>query len=266
MVDEKYAELINREIDHVNSPKQSKKLQEYLKNHPEAQKLYNDLSNISKILSQTKFVDPPENLKKNIISAIPVDRYKANAKKIGLIHYFNTFLFEGKPRFAYAFSGGVLTGIIVILLVLSVLGKNNLINFSNLRGTIGANSSTPIFHAVENLDMDGANLKGNIELSCSDNSVLIKLSLKTPNDVNVIIEFNENEMNILEFKKSNNLGNELIVDKHSLQFSNIGENNYQIVFARKTAALLPFSLKIDSAATILFEHFFLGSMGDGKKY
>lgn len=266
MIEEKYLGLINREIDHMISPRQSKKLRKYLKHKPDAQRYYDDLLVISKEFSQVKIVEPPQNLKKNIINALPVGKYTKYERQNVFQRYFETLLFGNKPRYAYVFSAGLITGIIVILLVLGVLSKNNSIDFTNLYGTMGVNSSTPIFHPVENLDLDGVNLQGNIELSCSDNSVLINLSLKTSKDVNVVIEFNENEMNILEFKKSHNLGDKLKVDKYSLQFTSIGENDYQIILGCKTATLSPFSLKIDSSGIMLFEHSFLSSMNNENKY
>ena len=70
MIDQKYIELINHEIDGVITPKQKSMLDNYLKKNPQAEKLYQELIATSKIIDQIPAIEPSENLKKRIMNSI----------------------------------------------------------------------------------------------------------------------------------------------------------------------------------------------------
>ncbi len=259
MIEEKYLELINREIDHMISPRQSKKLRKYLKHNPDAQRYYADLLVISKEFSQVKIVEPPQNLKKNIVNALPVGKYTKYERQNVFQRYFETLLFGNKPRYAYVFSAGLITGIIVISLLFIILYKNNSVNIPDLYGAIGANSTAKVFHTSDELTIDEESVKGDVRLSYSDKEIFIDATIRTTQDVNVTLKFNENDVNFREFKKSNNFSNDLIVKSNPLQFTCNGTNHYLIALGRITSNLSPVYLKIYSSGSIVYAYTLLSN-------
>ncbi len=258
MIEEKYLELINGEIDCVNSPSQSKKLQKYLEHNPDAQRFYHDLSVMSEALSHAKVVEPPQNLKKNIVNAIPIDKYAKHERHYAFRHYIDTFLFGNKPRYAYVFSAGVVIGIIVISLMFVFLSNKDFINIPDIYGTLRANFPSN-FRIADKFEINEKEIKGDATLSYAEQTILVDLTVKTSQDINIMLGFNENDMNFLEFKKSNNLSNDLTVKPNSIQFSSNGENNYLIALGRKTSNLSPMYLKIYSSTGIAYERTLLNS-------
>ena len=259
MIEEKYLELINREIDHLISPRQSKKLRKYLEHNPDAQMFYDDLVVMSKELSHVNKVEPPQNLKKNIVNALPVGKYAKYERQSAFKHYLETFLFGNKPQYAYVFSAGLITGIIVISLLFIILYKNNSVNIPDLYGAFRTNSTANIFRTADELTIDEESVKGDVRLSYSDEVIFIDVTIRTTQDVNVTLKFNENDLNFREFKKSNNFSNDLIVKGSSLQFTSNGTNHYLIALGRITSNLSLVYLKIYSSGSIVYAYTLLSN-------
>ncbi|MFH1755893.1 MAG: hypothetical protein ABIA59_09340, partial [Candidatus Latescibacterota bacterium] len=70
MIPDKYMELINQEIDGTNSSARSAELGEYMKEHPEALRCFDELNELTRSFSQMGAVDPPAELRALILSRI----------------------------------------------------------------------------------------------------------------------------------------------------------------------------------------------------
>ena len=64
MIEDKYLELIHKKIDGEITEKEKEELFQFLKANPEAEKLYNDLLDISKDLGDIGEIDPSSESKK----------------------------------------------------------------------------------------------------------------------------------------------------------------------------------------------------------
>ena len=113
MIDEKYIELMNKEIDGLNTPQESAELKSYLKDEPEAQKQFNNLLDVSKSLEQLEEIEPSPELKKSIINSINWKKYSTKEKKRRSFLGFTQLKFNVK--YAYVFTCGLILGIIGFL-------------------------------------------------------------------------------------------------------------------------------------------------------
>jgi len=256
MIEDKYIELINREIDGMNSPANSIKLQEYLNHNPDAQMLYNDFKEMSNILSHSSEIEPPSNLKKNILNAIPVNMYSVRTNKFSFSQILNLFYFSGKPRFAYVFSAGVLFGIMIVSIVFNIYFKNNSMGVNGLSGTIGPIPSTATFNKTENIDLKGENFVGDVALSCSGDAVLLNLNLNSSKDLDVEINFNEKELRVMGFNNTGDVEGGLKVNVNSMHFTVNGKNSYQVVLGCKTSTPSNMNLRVFSSNSIVYMHTF----------
>ena len=71
MTDEKLTELLNNEIDGLNTQSQSELVNKEIAANPESQAQFENLRSLSQILDQVEEVDPPESLKYTIMNSIP---------------------------------------------------------------------------------------------------------------------------------------------------------------------------------------------------
>ena len=68
MVDKHIIELINREIDNELTVQEKNRLDDYLQTNLEAKALYEELKNLATNLDSQAEIEPPDDLKLNIIS------------------------------------------------------------------------------------------------------------------------------------------------------------------------------------------------------
>ena len=95
MIDTKYIEHINKEIDGLNTPEESIALREYLSDNPEAQKLFDELMEISRMLESVPPIEPSQNLKKYILNDPVTQHYVPRNNNIG--HFFLSFVNNINP-------------------------------------------------------------------------------------------------------------------------------------------------------------------------
>ncbi|MBI4810123.1 MAG: hypothetical protein HY800_01485 [Ignavibacteriales bacterium] len=253
IIEKYYKELINKEVDGANSSSESKKLIEYLNTNPEARKFYNDLDILSHILSEVKEIDPPQNLKKNILNVISLDTHSTKKVRPIVRFTFATLLVGKKFRYAYVFAAGIAAGIIIILFTLGILEEKRPVDITDLYGTMLVDTKPGNFLRADKIEINMTNIVGNLELSYSNEVILIEIVLKTERRITFNLDFNNENVNFLGFKKFNNVINEMEVGEKSLQFSNHGENRYLLAFGRKAFTLSTMKVKIYSSDIMIYE-------------
>jgi len=252
MVNEKYFKLINQEIDGKNSPRKSMRLNKYLDQNQEARKSYKELSTLSSLLSKIPIVEPPEYLKQNILNTIPFNTRIKRAKKQSIIWSLIEFLFSKKLSFTYAFSLGVVAGIVLLSIVYSVFFKQPSVHISDLYGTMIINQPTVDFRVSERLQINENSVQGDVQLSYSSDALLVEVKINSQSKIDIDLEFEHNGLVFQGFRKYNAIDNTLAVKNNSIQFSHLGENKYLIVLGRTTPNLSPIHMKIFASETLIF--------------
>ncbi|MCU0643870.1 MAG: hypothetical protein MUC94_06380 [bacterium] len=137
MIDEKYIELMNKEIDGVITKSEQERLHNYLSANSEAQKLYNDLRQTSELLSKIPRVEPSPNIKKYVMNSIDLNRYSKATKPGRLKALVSNLLIKPTPKLAYAFALGILVGILVYSALLENVISKRGTDVADFYGTIG---------------------------------------------------------------------------------------------------------------------------------
>ena len=91
MIDQKYLELINKDIDDTISAPEKEVLDEYLKINPEAYSMHQELMEMDKLLDKLPDNDPSDSLKARILNSIDFNRYtiKGNIRlRIIFMHHY----------------------------------------------------------------------------------------------------------------------------------------------------------------------------------
>ena len=251
MIEQKYLELINREIDGETSQKEHEKLQEYLSENPEANDLYDDLRSLARSLSQVEEVEPSPNLKKRVLNSLPFKKRVAN-EKWGFLK-----LLSGKPVvarrqvfIAYAFLAGLVLGIAIYSLI---QGGSNDYDVSQLYGSIISPYSTERLEKGESAEINLDQVSGTLSTKYSKDLLLAQLSLNTQHEIEVVFEFDGNSLSFNGFGTQKTVGNNLSIGKDYFRLTNLGKNRYFIVFNSKGESATPISFKIFSSGALLYQ-------------
>ena len=137
MTKQKLIELIHQEIDGVNSPEESRLVAKHIAEDPETKRLFDELQSLSKTLSSVDELDAPPTLKPAIARSLEHSYSSASTRprKLRILEALES-LAPGW-RLSYAFSGGVLAGIVLFLLGGNLLELGQ-VNENNSVGTVGA--------------------------------------------------------------------------------------------------------------------------------
>jgi len=252
MIPDKYIELIHREIDGLNSPKQSAKLKTFLAANVEAQKLYDELTTMSAMMKEAKVVEPPSHLQHVIMNALPPHRYPA--KKAGILAQAMDFV-ESKINFkyAYAFSGGLALGVAMYALVFQAALKAP-DDSSELSGAMMRREPVEKLKTAHSFEINRDGVTGKIDLKIATDIVAAELALESTQPVELTIIFDEQH---LSFKSLTVLDEstsvEAILIPGAAQLTHVGRKSYALVLAKKDETASQLEFKIVRAGELLFE-------------
>ncbi len=227
MIDDKYLTLLHGELDGVNSPQESAKLNAYLAAHPEAQRLLAELRGMSNLLGEVKPVEPPAHLQHAVMNTI-AQRRAARAADQGRFTTFKNWLSEiFEPKFAFSFAGGLAVGVLLFALALQTM-KDKVNENAKLFGTIGApqteerEQSRTIAHEIA---------RGEIKWRHEEDQLVAEIDLAATEPFDLVVLFEASALRCKEVAVID--GEELpntVLQQGRLQLLHAGERSYRIVF------------------------------------
>ncbi|MEJ2614969.1 MAG: hypothetical protein P8Z35_08425 [Ignavibacteriaceae bacterium] len=244
MIDKKYIELINKEIDKEITPKEKAILHEYLSSDSEAKNLYNELFASENLLDTLPDNDPSVNLKKQILNSIDKDRYSRVKKDSTFSKFIHQTLFQTKYKIAFTFTLGLLAG----LLIYSLLFNNQATENNNIYGTIGINSEV-----IKSIPVEASNIGGKLDIKWINNNLGLDFSLSSPEQYNLALKFNPDKTKFdnISFYGKNKI--KLDSEEDMLKISESGNHNYLLLFSLKAEMTVNFNLQISRGGNLIFE-------------
>lgn len=243
MINEKYIELMNKEIDQVITPQERIELQNYLSDNKTAKEYFDELILTNNFLNRLPDQNPPENLKKQIINSIDFSRYEKHqepAKKPA------GFLWGLKFRYTYIFAAGLLAGIIIFSLY--YLNSGN-VKTNEVEGTIGAGN----LRTIQEIQLNFSDISGKIELKQRDNTFWFDISAFTPQNTDFIVTYPD-EIKFENIKPGSMSNIELSRNGNYIKITNSGTQQYSLQFSQITPASSPMYIRILQSGNIVYEH------------
>jgi len=190
MTKEYLTELIHKDIDGLIQPDEKTHLDEYLKNHSEAQKEYEELVQTTELLKRVDEVEAPSFLTNQIMNSVNPNRYAPKIKESHLKQFFLNLFSEPTPKLAFVFAIGIVVGIILYSLFSTTPSQKSLFNNEDLIGAIGLNQSVE-FKEIKLIPVELEELQGTIHLKRYENYFLFEVSLTTQETYTLTLEFDD---------------------------------------------------------------------------
>jgi len=191
MVDQKYLELINKEIDNTISASEKELLDKYLRSNPEAYTMRQELSEAEKLLDRLPDKDPSISLKQRILHSIDFDRY-AYKKKKSIAGYFSAAFSGPRKKLTTSFAFGLVTGIIILSIIFYTSYHNNLSEVNTVFGTMGL----PESEVLKSVDVNSMDIAGKIEISKAANHYWVFVNLSSSKKYTLQIEFDQTNLKV----------------------------------------------------------------------
>lgn len=247
MIDSKYIELINRDIDKVISPNEKKELEDYLEINPDAEELHRELLLTEELLDRLPNNDPSANLKKRILNSIDYNRYSSKNKKSSFAEYFKNIFSGSSAKLATSFALVLVIGtIIVFSFYLTSNFKNNLED-ENVFGTIGVTNN----QLLEIVKIDVDKISGDIQIIKEANLYKFIINVNSSEKYNLQIDFDPENVTLNNSHTENNI--KISEDKSSIVFANLTNLLNEIDFKSKNISHDTFSIKLYRDDNKLFQ-------------
>lgn len=241
MIDEKYIELMNLEIDQVITPDQKSKLHSYLSENKEAREYYDELLSASGSLNQIQDKEPSENLKKRIMNSIDFGLYAPVHKQSRIAWLGTAFKF----RYISIFAAGLLAGIFIYSLFTNPVPVNE----DEITGTIGVSTESK---TIEEIPLNYQGIQGNIIIAEQGEKFWFNISSNSAQPVDFIINYPDKVQ--LENIKPEMQGDLKISGSYnSIKTTNSGSQQYSIVFTTGNIASSLLGLKVMQSGKTLYE-------------
>jgi len=241
MIDKKYIELMNKEIDKVISEDEKTALHNYLSTDIEAKEYYNELLLTNDYLDTLPDPEPSENLKKYIINSIDFSRYSSLENRKS----FWNFLYIPKFKYAYIFAAGLIAGIILI----SIFSNNPdfLDPAKNISGTMGVNSKI-----VKEIPLKFSDISGKIELIKTGNNFSVYANFNSAQKFDFVIKYpSDVEFQSISPAPDNNI--EFTKGENLLKTTNLGSQQYRLLFLKNNTKTSTIHIQLVKSKSIIYE-------------
>jgi hypothetical protein len=245
MIDDKYIELMNLEIDGALSDEDRHKLERYLESHADALEHYNALRNTTDILNGTEEIEPPAALSRDIIESI-FERHseaKGRCLSTGGVTWRT---FRWRPGFAFA--AGIIAGLFLFASALLFIMKSPA-GEGNFYGTIaGLKDATAQRTAV----IDGPGVQGLVRTRRSGETIVAELEIWSPDEI--LVQFIHGDDIYFEGVRTERPGTPRIsVFADRIELALTGKGEYIIGLNDRSGSRSPIDLRITSNGVVLFE-------------
>lgn len=184
MTDERIIELINKEIDGLNTASEHQELMRSVSSNEHTARLYHDLLRTAKALQAIEQVSPPAYLKNHILNAVTAAPVPSQQRVGSLASWRELFRSRPMARYAVVFASGLCVGILFLVLAdpwkqraepdaSTVSGSMTL--FSDLHGL-------PILES-DYFQSDG--IKGALRTYKSGGNVFVEIEVQSSDNVNI---------------------------------------------------------------------------------
>ena len=252
MVDKKYIELINKEIDGLINQVEKAKLQQYIIENPEAHKLYNEMIRTAGLLDNIDEVEPSINLKKQIFNSIDANHYKVKTKQSFLKSLIASLFPFPKHRLAFAFALGIAVGLLIYSTILIDFQQQQPINITDLYGTIGVNEKVA-FENLEIIPVKSSEIKGTIKVNRAKNIILFEIDLRTSKEFEFLIEYKSDQLIFNNFIPL--ISNEYLIDNGDNYIRTVcsGDNKFAVTFHSLTDEFTNVNVKLIFSGNLLID-------------
>ncbi|NIR50163.1 hypothetical protein GWO43_16800 [candidate division KSB1 bacterium] len=244
MIDQKYLELINKDVDGNISSSEKSKLEAYLVDNPKARKIHRELIQLSKMLNQMEDVPPNPNLKKGVLNSIQVNKYAKKKTRSTFGSRLRSPNWRLNYNLAVSFAAGLVLGLLVFAILNQSLNKLRSFNDPELIGSIVLKDVASKLEPVDRVQIKENGVSATFETLVAQDVVLLEASVTTPPNTDMALEFEDADLHFRSFSQSKDAHTNLELLKNRLELRNTGQNEYLFVFDDRSSDISSLTVEI----------------------
>jgi hypothetical protein len=184
MIDKRCIELMNREIDGVNSSTESAELRRFLESSEEARTYYRELGNLVEMFGTAGAVQTPKNLERIILSRIEEREAERSAISEGVL---SRHIFSPRRKLALAFAAGIAVGLIVLVALYRSFPGAFSPDIASLYGTLADRTPVGSALSVRTVPIELPDVSGELTVTYLEKAVLADISLTAGTETEILL-------------------------------------------------------------------------------
>lgn len=230
MMEERYVELINKEIDGLNTPSESQELKSYLSKNEEARKFYDDLLRTAKALKRVEEMQPPSYLKNHILNSIKFGPAPLASRPAWMTKVVEIFQRRPLPRYALVFAAGLCVGILLIIFA-NPFGNDNVPDVSKLSGSMILLTDLSHLQTIDSVWVNNEGINGTFKTYRSEGKVLVEFAVKSPEDLKVELNSDPEQLTFGGVSRLEGAESDVIVTGGKIVFTGVKSDHSIITFS-----------------------------------
>lgn len=254
MTENDYLDLMNGELDGVNTGRDSNRLRGYLASNDEARDYFEKLEEVCRAVDADPEHKPPPDLFDKILASIPFGRFPTARSNGRSSRWGPSGFFSRRLRYAGAFAAGIIIGVIVYAAVGYDGRAGDSFDNSSMYGTMSSVESIDEFEQVQAAGIDLHELSGQVRVYESEHTLLAEVSLRSPGEVEWVLQFDNNDLSFEGFRRLDGQGCDVAAAPSETRVHQNGDSKYILFFSIKERPTSPITFKVYSAdQKLLFE-------------
>ncbi len=251
MTDEELTELMNREIDGLNTKSDSSKLRAYLDNNRGARQLYDELRKTVDALNRIEQADPPSYLRKHILNSIGSPE-QAREQAGGVLHRFVDMIrLRPAPKYALVFVSGLCVGVLLLLLFSPTL-RDRLADPSSVSGAMISPLETEGYKLIDVSTISDANISGTVKTLRRNEFLVAELRIESPQRIHVEAEFDPTLLTFNGYTVYSGVSDTLTVAEGQAVLSCLGLNHGAFILKESGGKASELAINIRAGQALLF--------------
>lgn len=229
MTEDRFRDLVNREIDGELSAEDRAELRQCLDQDPRLAASREDMLRLSEMLNEIPPAEPPEALKVNIMSAVAARRARPKEIVLSPRSRFETFLSRLGLDHPYSFAAGALAGVALLVIVL-ILNPGSFPGDKNeLTGTIVPKHQGDDVDILDRRTIDVRGASGSVELARAGSEVRMRLNLESEAAVGAVVRVDTNQLVTISFAPYQAGWSQITVEPGEFRIDHEGSNQYDLI-------------------------------------
>jgi hypothetical protein len=185
MIEKRYRELMNQELDGANTPDESALLRSFLASSEEARRMYDELRGLAGMFAAAGDIAPPRDMKRAIMAAIAEREAIGGARRTERRRFFDVL--APRKKVACAFAAGVAFGLVTLVILLRAMPQGGGLDRKDLYGSLAGRHGAGDVIASESVSIEAAGISGRVTAQYRDNALTVTLDLAAQREFEVVL-------------------------------------------------------------------------------
>lgn len=247
MMDDKILELMNRELDGLNTPSASRELQDVLEKNAEARKLFDDLQRTSKALEGLQPAEPPPYLKTHIMNAVRAVAEKPRESWVSKMA--GQLWSRPARRYAVVFASGLCVGILFFVVTNVMERRAGLESASS--GSFITAADLSHLPLIDALDLSERDMMANIKCYRNETGIAVALSVDAQKEVSIELISESDELAFKGMSRIEGSEGGVNVIQGKVTFADVRSCRSVVLFSRVSRLQRPLEVRVYDSNGIL---------------